>query len=664
MSEDAVTGRPGAGALLAAQIAEGKSKREKRRDLKPLRALLPLLRANRGDALLACLFLVLSTSMTLSLTAAGRMVVDHGFAHGSPDQVNRYFILAIGVAVALALATAARFFFVTRLGERIVADLRRQLYGHILTLDQTFFLTVRTGEVLSRMTTDIAIVENVAGSSVSIALRNVLTLIGALVLLLFVSPKLTVGVLLMVPVVIAPLFIVGRKVRRLSATAQDRFADAVAYAAENLDQLDTVQAFGREKSAAARFGESVETAFAASVQRITARATMTALVIALVFGGVGAVLWLGSHDVVSGRMSGGEFLQFLMLSILAAGSVGALGEVWGEVQKASGAMERINELLAARPAIAAPASPRALPVPARGEVSLERVTFAYPGRPDLPALRDVSLHVRPGETVALVGPSGAGKSTVFRLLLRFYDPDAGRLTLDGVDLREADPAEVRARMALVAQDAGLFSGSALDNIRFGREGASLEEVRAAARAAEASSFIDVLPGGVEHPIGERGRTLSGGQRQRLAIARALIRRSPVLLLDEATSALDAENERLVQKALAEAMGGRTTLVIAHRLATVLRADRIVVMQEGAIVEEGRHTDLVARGGLYARLAQLQFDATQQGRPLSPPLRSGGGAASASADTRRGQVRWEADSPPPSRRQGRRAPSPAPQRGVT
>ncbi len=406
--------------------------------------------------------------------------------------------------------------------------------------------------------------------------------------------------------VVAPMFLFGRRVRKLSASAQDRFADAVGFAGESLDALDTVQAFGREKSAGLRFARSVDIAFKASLARIQARAVMTALVIGLVFGGVAVVLWLGAHAVIMGTMTGGALVQFLFLSVMAAGSVGALGEVWGDVQKASGAMERISELLSAKPAIAAPAAPRALPVPAQGSVEFDKVSFAYPGRPDLQALRGLSLSVRPGETVALVGPSGAGKSTVLRLLLRFYDPQSGVIRLDGIDLRDADPAQVRARMALVAQDAPLFSGSALDNIRFGREEADLEAVQAAARAAEADGFIQALPQGYDTGVGERAKTLSGGQKQRLAIARALVRNAPILLLDEATSALDAENERLVQQALHDAMTGRTTLVIAHRLATVLRADRIVVMDQGQVVEQGTHASLVAKGGLYAHLAKLQF----------------------------------------------------------
>ncbi len=601
-------GRPTEGAALASQIAEAVNKRPRRKDLKPLGHILPFVVAHKANAFAALFFLLLSTASTLGLTVALRSVVDHGFVTGSSQALNRYFLIMVAVALALAAASALRYFFVTKLGEMVVADLRKAVYAHTLTLDQAYFLNTRIGEVLSRLTTDITIVETMVGSAASIALRNLLSLIGALALLFIVSPKLTGLIVLLVPVILVPLFLYGRRVRVLSVSAQDRFADAVGFAGESLDALDTVQAFGREKSAAKRFAEAVDMAFRASLTRIEARAIMTAMVIGLIFSGVAVVLWLGAQAVISGTMTGGALVQFLFLSVMAAAAVGALGEVWGDVQKASGAMERISELLNAQPAIAAPARPKPLPSPSKGEIAFDDVVFAYPGRPDLPALRGLDLRVRSGETVALVGPSGAGKSTVLRLLLRFYDPQSGSIRLDGVDLREADPQQVRARMALVAQDAPLFSGSALDNIRYGREEASIDAIMAASRAAEADGFISALPQGYDTPVGERAKTLSGGQKQRLAIARALVRNAPVLLLDEATSALDAENERLVQQALHDAMTGRTTLVIAHRLATVQRADRIVVMDAGRVVEQGTHTDLVAQGGLYAKLAKLQFGA--------------------------------------------------------
>ena len=604
---DSAPGRPSAGAELRQKMQAATGRRESRRNLAPLKRLIPFILAHWGDALGAFFSLLISTSATLGLTAAARLVIDRGFARGgSTDALNHSFLLAAADILVLALATSLRFYFVTKLGERVVADLRKSLYAHVLTLDQAFFLETRTGEVLSRLTTDITIIENLVGTTLSLSLRNLLTLIGAVAVMLVVNPQLTLFVAVLVPAVLAPMFILGRRVRRLSVTAQDRFADAVAYADETLDALDTIQAFGREGTAAGAFGGFVEVAFKASRARIRARAIMTGVVIGVVFGGVAIVLWSGAHAVLAGGMSGGTFFQFLALSVLGASSVGVLGEVWGEVQKSAGAMERISEILGSEPHIAAPVPATPLPKPPRGEVAFEGVRFHYPGREDLPALEDFTLIVRPGERVALVGPSGAGKSTVFRLLLRFYDPQTGAVKVDGVDLREVDPAEARARMALVAQDAGLFSGSAADNIRFGREDASDAAIRAAAEAAQASGFISALPQGFDTTVGERAKMLSGGQRQRLALARALVRDAPILLLDEATSALDAENERLVQRALDEAMTGRTTLVIAHRLATVLRADRIVVMEDGRVVDEGRHGELVSRGGLYARLAELQF----------------------------------------------------------
>lgn len=606
-AEPQAPGRPGAGATLAQELSEAAGRRGRSRNVQALGRLVPFARQHMGDVLAAGVFLVAAAASTLGMSGAVRLLVDHLTAGPTtPREVAPWFWLIAGVALALAASSALRYFFVTKLGERIVADLRKEVYRHILTLDPAFFIRTRTGEVLSRLTTDIQIVESLVSTSISVALRNTLMLIGALILMLVVSPSLTGLVVALIPFVLAPLFLFGRRVRRLTATTQDKFAAAIGYAGESLDALETVQAFGRESAGAARFADAVEDSYRTSLIRMTARAVMTALVIGVVFGGVVFIFWLGVQAGLRGQMGWGQLFQFAFLAVMAASSVGALGETWGDVQKAAGAMERISELLEARPSIAAPARPLALPSPPRGEIAFEEVTFAYPGRAETPALNGFTLRVAPGERVALVGPSGGGKSTVLRLLLRFYDPQSGAVRVDGVDIREADPAEVRARMALVAQDSALFSGSAADNIRYGREDADPQAIRLAARAAQAEGFLNALPQGFETPLGERARSLSGGQRQRLAIARALVRQAPILLLDEATSALDAENEQLVQRALEDAMEGQTTLVIAHRLATVLKADRIVVVDQGRVVEQGSHHELTRRGGLYARLASLQF----------------------------------------------------------
>ena len=601
--------RPRPGPALRDAMGAAAKRRAKQRNLRPLTRLAPILAAHKGDALAAVFFLLVSSAATLSLTVGARVVVNAGLPRGQTyTHVGFAFGLLSLFAAVQAISAGSRFYFFTRLGERVVADLRQVLYRHILTLDQGYFLKVRTGEVLSRMTTDVAIVEGLVASSSSTGLRNSLLAIGAVGMLVAVSPRMTGIVLIMIPLVLVPLITYGRRVRRLSVAAQDRFAEAVGYAGETLDALDTVQAFGREAGAADQFDAAVDEAFIVSKARILARAVLTAGAMLLVFGAVAVILWWGVQAVRAGTMSAGVLVQFMFLSFLAASSVGSLGEVWGDVQKGAGAMERISELLAAKPQISAPVHPTPLPEPARGEIEFRNVTFAYPSRPDALALDRMSFGVRSGERVALVGPSGGGKSTVLRLLLRFFDPQSGAILVDGVDLTQADPSAVRARMALVAQDTPLFSGSALDNIRFGRPDADMDAAVAAARAAQAEGFLLALPEGFDTPVGERARSLSGGQRQRLAIARALVREAPILLLDEATSALDAENEELVQKALDGAMTGRTTLVIAHRLATVLSADRILVIDEGRIVEEGSHGELAARGGLYSRLAKLQFGA--------------------------------------------------------
>lgn len=584
-------------------------RRDKGRSLQPLMRLAPLVRAHPVDATLGMTFMLISSGAILCITQGLRWVIDGGFAVHTVAALVRVFFMAGAVAGVLAVATGLRLYFLIKLGERVVADLRKLVFRHVLDLDQGHFSALRTGEVLSRLTADMAIVEAVVGNVVPVAIRNGVTLLGALAWMLLVSPGFTALVLLLIPVVLAPMLIMSRRLASLSARAQDRFAQAMGYAGEGLGAIDTVQAFGQELAVANRFNAAVESAFRASRSQIRARGVLSFLMIALIAGGMLGLLFRTALSViVDHSLTPGALVQLLGLAFVAANAVKDLSEVWGQIQKASGAAERIVAMMDTVPAIRAPAHPQPMPKPPRGEVAFERVRFTYPGRPGPPALDGFSLTIRPGERVALVGPSGAGKSTVLRLLLRFYDPDAGVVKIDGVDLTHADPAEARERMALVAQEAPLFSGSAADNIRFGRPSAAASEVRAAALAAQAEGFLSALPDGFDTLVGEHAKTLSGGQRQRLAIARALIRRSPILLLDEATSALDAENERLVQQALHQAMEGRTTLVIAHRLATVLEADRIVVMEAGRVVEEGRHADLLAKGGLYAKLAKLQFTA--------------------------------------------------------
>ncbi|WP_028919511.1 ABC transporter transmembrane domain-containing protein [Pseudoxanthomonas suwonensis] len=548
--------------------------------------------------------LAVSSTATLSLPVAVRYMIDHGFGGGS--QINRAFGLLFVVAVVLAVATAARFFFVSLLGEKVVADLRERLYAHLIGLDPAFHDRSRSGELVSRLSADSELLRSVIGTTMSVALRSTVTVIGSLVMLFVTSPHLAAYSLVGIPLSVLPIVLGARRLEKASRASQDRVADAHALAAETLGAVRTVQAYAREPYERGRFSSALQVAVATARRRIGAQAAVTAAAIVLVFGAIVLVLWSGAHDVIEGTMSAGTLGQFVLYALIGGGSVGALAEVWNELQRAAGGMGRISELLQEQPQVAAPASPVALPVPLRGEIRFEQVLFHYPERPEAPALNGFDLHVRPGETVALVGPSGAGKSTVLSLLLRFHDPQSGSVRIDGIDLRDTDPAQLRSQVALVPQHPVLFATSAMDNIRYGRLDASDEEVRAAARAAEADGFIEALPQGYHSELGERGTRLSGGQQQRVAIARALLKDAPVLLLDEATSALDAQSERAVQHALENLMRGRTTLVVAHRLATVLRADRIVVMDQGRIVAEGTHGQLLAQGGLYAELARLQF----------------------------------------------------------
>ena len=551
--------------------------------------------------------LLVAAGSTLLIGQGLRVLVDRGLLSGTAETIDRYFVLMFGIVAMLASATFARHYLVSWLGERMVADIRKRVYGHVIGLSPEFFEVTRTGEVLSRLTTDPTLIQSVVGSSASMALRNLVLFLGGAVLLAVTSPKLAALVFLGILFIVAPLLVFGRRVRGLSRKTQDRVADTAAHAGESINAVQTVQAFNHEDLDRAAYSGIVEESFETARRLVRNRSMLTFSVMMLVFGAVVAVLWIGARDVMHGGMSAGELTAFIFYSVITAGAVGALSEVVGDLQRAAGATERLMELLTTEPKIAAPTLPVALPAP-RGEIAFERVNFSYPTRPEESALKNFSLRIKPGQRVALVGPSGAGKSTVFQLLLRFYDPQGGRIVVDGVAINEVDPREVRKRIALVPQDAMVFGTTAADNIRYGRPDATDAEVRAAAEAAQAAKFIEALPQGYDTQVGERGLRLSGGQRQRIAIARAILRDAPILLLDEATSALDAESESAVQAALGPLMQGRTTLVIAHRLATVLRADHIVVLDRGAIVAQGTHAELVAQGGLYARLAALQFDA--------------------------------------------------------
>jgi ATP-binding cassette, subfamily B, bacterial len=574
--------------------------------LKPLAGLWPYVRRYPGVLTGAGVSLLVAALATLAVPLALRRVIDFGFSAERIGLIDQYFTVMIGVVAVLAGASAMRYYLVTVLGERVVADLRAAVFAHITALSAAFFDTAKTGEMVSRLTADTTQIKATVGASVSIALRNLALFLGGSAMMVVTSPRLSAFVLGAIPVIVLPLVGFGRAVRRRSRTAQDTLADATAYAAELIGAVRTLQAFTNEASAAVRFKAAVERAFAAARASTRARAALTAIVIFLAFASVVVIFWIGAQDVLADRLTPGRLVQFVLYAFLAAGGLGELSQVWGEISLAAGAAERLAEILAIEPAIKAPVHPVVLPLPARGEVAFADVRFAYPTRTEAGVLDGVSFKVSPGEKVAIVGPTGAGKSTIFHLLLRFYDPQSGHVSFDGVRVTDADPTELRARIALVPQDVAIFAASIADNIRFGRAGASDAEVKRAAELALADEFIARLPQGYETVVGERGVTLSGGQRQRIAIARAILRDAPLLLLDEATSSLDAESETLVQTALERLMRARTTLVIAHRLATVLTCDRILVMDNGRIVEEGNHARLAAAGGLYARLARLQF----------------------------------------------------------
>lgn len=581
------------------------SERAKSRNMKPLKMLGPFFGPYKLYLIFAAIALVTASAATLTMPVAMRFLIDSGFSTETTD-INRYFGALFGVAAVLAFASAARYYMVTWIGERVVADVRDAVYRHIIRMSPEFFETTRTGEVLSRLTTDTTLILNVLSTSVSMALRNSLTFIGGLIMLFVTSAKLTAIILVLIPAVVFPLLMIGRKVRHLSRASQDRVADSSAVAQEILNSIPTVQSFTQNAYEATRYKGSVEHSFDTARRRIRVRALMNAAVVLLIFGAITLVLWMGAKSVSGGGMSVGLLSQFVIYAAMTGGAMAMLSEMWGELQSAAGATERLAELLATESTIKSPTNPVPVEPTQAGRISFSNVNFNYPSRPDRPALSNFSLHISPGETVALVGPSGAGKSTVFQLLMRFYDPQSGRITMGGTDIKQFDEDDLRRQLAIVPQDTVIFAESAMENIRYGRYEASDEEVRSAAKHAAADGFLEEQPEGYDTFLGERGVRLSGGQKQRIAIARAMLKNAPVILLDEATSALDAESERLVHNALHELTENRTTLVIAHRLATVLEADRIVVMENGAVVATGTHQELVAQGGLYANLAKLQF----------------------------------------------------------
>ncbi|MGH1477912.1 MAG: ABC transporter transmembrane domain-containing protein [Geminicoccales bacterium] len=587
------------------------AKRDKSNNLKAIGRLGRYLRPYRLQVVLTIIALAVAAASVLAFGAGFRYLIDGAFGAGESAALDHALKAALIVVLMLAAATFARAFLVTWLGERLVADVRRDVYDHVIGLSPSFFELTRTGEVLSRLTADTSVVQSVISSTLSQALRNVLLLIGGLVLLFITNLKLTLLILLVVPLVIIPIVIIGRRVRLASRAAQDRVGDLSGHGEESLNAVQTVQAFAQEARERGRFKGLAEAAFEAAVDYARVRSVFAAVVITLIFGAIVVVLWIGGHDVMAGRISGGELASFVFYASVVATAAGGLAEIMGDLQRAAGATERLFDLLATKPMITAPASPTTLPSPVNGAIKIEGVRFAYPLDPERPVLHSLNLDVEPGTTVALVGPSGAGKTTIFQLLMRFYDPEAGSLTFDGVNLREVDPVHLREKIGLVPQEPMIFSANAWDNIRYGRPDASDDEVRAAAMAAAATEFLDKLPDGFDSFLGEKGVRLSGGQRQRIAIARAVLRDPTLLLLDEATSSLDAESERLVQEALERLREGRTSLVIAHRLATVLNADRIVVLEEGRVVATGTHQQLIEEGGLYARLAELQFDVNGQ-----------------------------------------------------